>query len=113
MDWLYDLKLLAVDVTGLEKDALHIYVGVIVLIAAAWLFRWGLASFKGLLLVLAVALVNEFFDVRHNLEIEKQPFLLSSVHDIVNTMLLPTALVILARWTSLFAKPETGSGDEA
>ncbi|MEZ5694255.1 MAG: hypothetical protein R3D99_10555 [Altererythrobacter sp.] len=30
MQWLYDLKLLAVDFTGLEKDALHIYIALLV-----------------------------------------------------------------------------------
>lgn len=114
MRWLYELKLLAVDMTGLEKDALHIYVALIVFVAANLVFRWKARSGKALLVVLIVALGNEVADIRYNMQTEDNPYLFSSLHDVVNTMLLPIFLVILARWTGMFERTvQKISSDEA
>lgn len=122
MQWLYDFKLVAVDLTGLAKDALHIYVALVVYVASCLLFGWKTWQWRTLLPVLLVALANEANDIRHNLEIEKDPYLWSSVHDMINTMLLPGLLLVMSRWTGIFARPlaepadaadPEGSGDEA
>lgn len=122
MQWLYDFKLVAVDLSGLAKDALHIYVALIVYAASCVLFGWKTWQWRTLVPVLLVALANEANDILFNLEIEKDPYIWSSVHDMVNTMVLPVLLLALSRWTEIFARPlaETvdatepgGSGDEA
>ena len=113
MRWLYDLKLWAVDVTGLEKDALHIYVALVVFVAANLVFGWKAREGKAILVVLIVAVANEVADIRYNLRVENDPYLSGSLHDIVNTMILPVVLVALARWTKLFERNVSKvSGDE-
>lgn len=119
MQWLYDFKLVAVDLTGLAKDALHIYVALVVYAASCVLFGWKAWQWRTLVPVLLVALANEANDILFNLEIEKDPYFWSSVHDMVNTMLLPVLLMALARWTGIFRQPPAeptepeGSSDEA
>ncbi|MCP5383848.1 MAG: hypothetical protein H6920_11265 [Sphingomonadaceae bacterium] len=113
MQWLYDLKLLAVDFTGLEKDALHIYIALLVFVAVNMLFGWKARDGKALPLVLIVAIANELSDIRYNLRIEHTPYFAESVHDIANTMFVPVLLFILARWTRVFGgKDSMPSGDE-
>ncbi len=122
MQWLYDFKLVAVDLSGLAKDALHVYVALIIYAASCVLFGWKTWQWRTLVPVLLVALANEVNDILFNLEIEKDAYIWSSVHDMVNTMVLPVMLLALSRWTDIFARPpavpieaeETeGSGDEA
>ncbi|MCR2833664.1 hypothetical protein [Parerythrobacter lacustris] len=105
MQWLYDFKLVAVDLTGLAKDALHIYVALIVYAASCIMFGWKTWQWRTLVPVLLVALANEVNDILFNLEIEKNPYIWSSVHDMVNTMMLPVLLLALSRWTGIFARP--------
>ena len=96
MDWL-GLKALASDI-GLEKDALHIYFAFIIQVGTALILRRSLASWLPWLTVLAALLVNEYLDIFHGAETEVHAWQLrGSAHDIVNTMLLPTALLLLSR----------------
>ena len=62
MDWIA-AKLWLVDVTGLEKDALHIYAGVAAQLLAAPFFARRLASPWPLLAVLLLTLANEAYDL--------------------------------------------------
>ena len=98
--------------TGLEKDALHIYVGVSVyllsLIVPRPMFKkQSIRAFMALIIVTAVALAGEYLDNRHIL-LPKGFFALkdtdikASIHDLINTCLLPYVLYALHRWTTIF-----------
>ena len=93
------LKLDVVAFVGLSKDALHVYVGLIVFLIAAAIARQGLRSTGAVIAVLVVAVLGEIFDIRDNLTRFGVWRLGASVHDIVNTLFWPTALWLLARYT--------------
>ena len=82
----------------LEKDALHIYAAVLIQFAVAKLSRRSLGHLLPWFAVLGIELVNEWIDLLRGLEPELRPWqVVSAVHDIVNTMIMPTVLLLLCR----------------
>lgn len=83
--------------SGWQMDTLHVLGGVIAQLAFAWLFRTSLASKWPWLVVLALELANEAYD----LWLERWPSLGmqvgEGVRDLVGTMLLPSLLWWIAR----------------
>jgi hypothetical protein len=83
----------------IAKDALHIYLAFVIQIGAALILRKSLASWAPWLTVLAFELVNEGLDMWLGEEAHlKQWQFDGAKHDIVNTMILPTALLLLCRY---------------
>lgn len=84
--------------TGVSHDALHVIAGVAVQLILAALFRSSIARFWPWAVVLLAELANEWNDLR----IERWPSLGEQLgegaKDIALTMLLPTLLLIAARW---------------
>jgi hypothetical protein len=93
--------------TELERDALHIYAAVLIQIGAAALLRRTLASPWPWLVVLAFALANEWLDMNRDALVEaweKE----AALHDLWNSMLLPTLLMLVARFApGLMARVRT------
>ena len=104
MDWT-GLKGLAADLS-VEKDALHVYAAFIIQVGAAMLFRTSLARWLPWFTVLVVELANEGMDIWFGEEAHVQQWQLNGArHDIINTMVLPTLLLLLARYApSLFGR---------
>jgi hypothetical protein len=94
-------KLEVVSLFELSKDALHIYVGLLVFIAATVLLRRSLRSSLPILLVLVVACIAEAFDARDDISDLGYWRIGASMHDIVNTMFWPAILFALARYTKV------------
>lgn len=94
-------KLWLVAVLDTSRDALHVHLGLLVLFGAALVLRRPLASPVPWLVVLAAELVNEAGDFFLNPD--PADWLRLTVHDFLNTMLWPTALLLLARrsWLSV------------
>jgi hypothetical protein len=91
--------------TGLDRDALHIYVALIIQLASAALLRRTLASPWPWLIVLAFALANEWLDIFRDDLVEDWEKA-GSLHDLWNTMLLPTLLLLVSRFApGLLAAP--------
>ena len=88
--------------TGLAKDALHIHVGLIVFFAAALLFRWPLRSWKPWAAALAVTLAGEAWDLWDSFHDGRRILIWANWKDVWNTMLWPSAILLLARGTRLF-----------
>lgn len=84
-------KLWWLAVLPLTKDAIHIYIGFVLLLIALIVFRRRLSSYQALIPGLLVSLVLEVFDLRDGYSLG------ASVHDIINTNLLPFVFVTLAR----------------
>lgn len=105
-------KINIIEATGLAKDALHIYVGVGVFLLCLIALRpiiknLRIRSFIALIIVISVALAGEYFDNRHIIEPKGMMALSSidikaSVHDLINTCLLPFVLYALMTWTTVF-----------
>ena len=103
MDWL-SLKNEAARML-FEKDALHIYAALIVQITAARLSGRSLGHRLPWLWVLGIELLNEIMDIWRGGEPQLIAWqVVSGIHDIINTMILPTVLLMLCRYApSLFA----------
>ena len=105
-------KINIIEMTGLDKDALHIYVGVSVyllcLIVLRPLFKkQGIRATLALIIVIAIALLGEYFDNKHiiapkGLMALGSTDIKASIHDLINTCLLPFVLFALSVWTTIF-----------
>ena len=94
-------KLSIVGFSGLSKDALHVYAGLMVWLLAAALFRKSITTLRPWLAVLVVALGIEAFDAFDDwVDLGRWRYR-ASLHDIVNTLFWPTVLALLARFTRL------------
>lgn len=98
MDWIA-AKLWIVDVTGLEKDALHIYAGVGAQLVSALFFARRLASPWPLVAVLLLTLANEAYDLVFEVwpEVDRGRQWRLGLHDFLNTLAMPLLLFVLAR----------------
>lgn len=92
------LKDAAVDALGLSRDALHIYVGLLVFLGVALLLRKPLRSWTPWLAAVGVAALGEVVDARDDGRWQAG----GSLHDFLNTVAWPTILLLLARFTRLF-----------
>ena len=112
-------KLSVIAATGLDKDALHIYVGVSVYIVCLLVLRpiikkQGLSSFIALIVVTGVALAGEYLDNRYiivpkGFSALGSEAIKASIHDLINTCLLSYVLFALMNWTKLFQPTITPS----
>lgn len=106
------LKGLAADLT-VAKDALHVYGAFAIQIAAAALLRRPLSSWIPWYIVLALEITNEALDILLGEEAHVQPWQLEGArHDLVNTMVLPTALLLLCRYAPALFRPPPASPPE-
>jgi hypothetical protein len=90
------VKLVVLDLLPLTRDAVHIYIGCACLLATAALLRWPLSSFKVLVPGLVLSLAMEVADLRDGFR-QHEVHGAGSVHDVVNTNLIPLVIVLLAR----------------
>ncbi len=105
--------------TGLAKDALHIYVALALFLGACLIFGWRTGQWKPWLLVLIAAIAGEVWDVYDTRQGNAPVRLMANFHDLWNTMLAPTILLLLTRHSGIFgvkpaviAQPEINSGDQ-
>ncbi len=96
MDWEQVKNAIAVW-TELERDALHIYAAILLQIGSAAVLRRSLASPLPWLAVFAAALANEALDMRRDGIFEDWERA-AALHDLWNSMLVPTILLLLARF---------------
>jgi hypothetical protein len=92
-----DLKTQLSELLGISKDALHIHLGLAIFIIAAVMFRRGFASWIPWLILLAFELFNEFMDIFHIHEGVMGLDIGGSAKDVVNTMIWPTVVFVVAR----------------
>jgi cell shape-determining protein MreD len=95
------VKLVLVEATGLAKDALHIYVGLTVMLLTAALLKRGLRDWRPLAAVFFVAMAGEIWDAIDTMLDGRSPRWRGNWKDIWNTLFWPTALFLLARFTRL------------
>ncbi|OJW68006.1 MAG: hypothetical protein BGO57_11590 [Sphingomonadales bacterium 63-6] len=97
-------KLALVHFTGLERDALHIYVSLIVFFGSCLLLRWKAWQIRALLMVLLAALTGEVLDLAYQHELGMPLLWAESAKDIVNTCMVPTILMLMTRLSGVFRK---------
>lgn len=108
-----------VDSTGLTKDALHIYFGLMVFLCVRLVWRWRFGWTLAWLVTLAFTLGGEWLDLHSIAALEMLQPDAEHWHDVWNTMLWPTVLLLIGRWLEprRSAKAteiaETPSGEDA
>src|SRR5688572_15126115 len=113
MDWL-EIKVWLEQATRLDMDALHIYAGLLIQIALALVLRRPLSSPIPWLAVLVAIFANEYYDYRYEIwpDAERPLQRAEGIKDVWNTMLLPTALLLMARfYPRLFAGRPPSAAD--
>ncbi|HYJ29898.1 MAG TPA: hypothetical protein VEW25_06100 [Allosphingosinicella sp.] len=103
MSW-YDFKDLIGDYTGLERDALHIHAALFLYLIAMGLFRQSRRSRIPWLIVFFAELANEGHDVYYNWGEDPDWILEGAVKDLWNTLLWPTVLLLVGRYTDWFKR---------
>lgn len=101
-------KLFLLEFIPLTRDAVHIYIGLVVLLVWVIGFRRPLGAWKNLIPVLAIALFMEAIDLYDDMQWIGHMRWSSSLHDIINTSLWPAVLVACARlgWLRMGSKDE-------
>lgn len=94
-------KTMLVEMFGLERDALHVYVGLTVYLLTAILFRLKLSDLRAVAAVFLAAVAGELVDLFRGLWPGEMPPWQSTWHDVWNTMFWPTVLCLLARFRRL------------
>jgi hypothetical protein len=100
-------KMALVQLLGLPKDALHIYVGLAIFLAAAALLRRPIGSWVPIAAVIAAALAGEAWDLIETRAAGARPHWDRNWHDVWNTCFWPAVLFLLARYTRLLGRPRT------
>lgn len=90
-------KLLAEELTGVCKDALHVLIGLVALLVVALILRRSLASFIPAFVVLLFELANEVVDLTME-EWPDRAMWPGSVKDVLLTMAGPLLLLLAVRW---------------
>jgi hypothetical protein len=97
VDW-HHIKEWLTHAIGLNQDALHVYSGVFLQIGAAILLRKSLKSPWPWLAVAGVEFANEVYDYTYEVWPNRDIQLAEGLRDMWNTMVLPTLLLVLARY---------------
>ena len=85
-----------VEFVGLTNDAMHVHGSLLILFVSAIILRRRPDSIWCWLIVLAAELFNEYADLKGLAPGEAS--IKASIHDLYNTMLWPTVIVILGRF---------------
>lgn len=97
------IKTTIIVATGLSRDALHIYLGLAVLLLAVALLRKPLRSFIPWGVVWVVSILGELLDMRDDFVVYGYWRWDASVHDVLNSMFWPSVLMLLARYSMFFS----------
>src|SRR5262245_42907821 len=99
-----DWKQWLADNLDMSKDAMHIFVGLIIFLLVALLFRLSLRDWRPLAAVLFASIIGEIWDQLDLWRIGRALRFDLSVHDIVITTAWPFILFVLARKTRLLRR---------
>ena len=97
-----EFKLRVIEITGLSKDAIHIYIGLFVFFSFVAVFRKGKIEPIALIPVLLIAVSMEIVDLYGNYRTMDSMYWGNSVHDLVNTVLWPVIIVFLVKFNRVF-----------
>lgn len=104
MSLLQTAKLFLVEVTDLSKDALHVYVGLGVMLLVVIALRKPIADWRPLAAVAFAAVAGELWDVVDTYSHGGTPHWSLNGKDVWNTMFWPAILFGLARFTRVLKR---------
>jgi len=111
MDW-WEMKYWVEQSTGLNMDALHVHVGVLAQLVFALVLRRSVGSIWPWLMLLGVQVANEWWDLTYEIWPTRDEQWAESIRDTWNTMLLPTLLLLAARFAPRLLVPAERTGEE-
>ena len=97
-------KIMLSEVTNLGKDALHIYVGLGVMLLVAIAFKKSLGDWRPIAAVALASVAGEIWDVIDTYSHGRTPRFDANWKDVWNTMFWPTMLFALARFTKVLKR---------
>ena len=92
------MKIHVLNAVDLSRDAVHIYVGMAVLLLFVIIFQRGRFSFVSLVPVFVVAIIMAVFDLYDDSRTFGYLRWDASLHDVVNTVFWPVILVFVAKF---------------
>lgn len=98
------LKDLLVTLMGLSRDSLHANLGILIFLAAGVVFRKPLGHWIPIAAVVLLELVNEMFDRARDITYLGYWDWAESVHDMLNTTLLPAIIFLMIRYGIVFKR---------
>lgn len=93
-----DFKIIIIKIVHLSKDAIHIHVGFFALMAMLLLSRKKLYQPIILLAPFILSLMMEALDIWGDINIGRRANIPASIHDLINTNLIPVCLLFWAKW---------------
>jgi hypothetical protein len=101
--------------SGLHMDALHVHAGILCQLAAAFLLRRPLGSIWPWLVVAVAVTGNEIYDIQLDLWPNWDDQIREGVKDLWNTLLMPTLLMLVARYAPwlIAGRTESSTTDPA
>jgi len=94
------LKLILVDIFSIPKEGFHLLLGPVVFLAAAYLLKVKISSYKALIAPFALGVFLEILDTRDAIVYGYELNIVNSLLDIALTMSLPTAAVLYMKRTT-------------
>lgn len=105
-------KIELVAVTGLSRDALHIFVAMALFLVVRLLIRGTRGSLVALVVVLMAALAGEWLDHQAEIMLQRECDRVEHWRDIATTLFWPAVLTITLPWLRP-RHPVAGTGDPA
>lgn len=93
-----DFKIIIIKIVHLSKDAIHIHVGFFVLMAMLLLSKKKLHQPSILFAPFILSFLMEVLDVWGDLSVGRRANIPASLHDLINTNLIPVCLFFWAKW---------------
>ncbi len=104
MTFFQTVKQFLVDLTDLSKDALHIHVGLTVMLAVMILFRKSLSDWRPIAAVAVASIAGELWDLVDAINQGDPIEWKANWRDIKNTVFWPAVLFLLARFTRVLKR---------
>ena len=97
-------KIAVMELTSLGKDALHVYVGLAVMLAVAILLKRSLSDWRPIVAVAFASIAGELWDLVDTFSHGGTPRWSGNWKDIWNTMFWPLIFFVLARFTRVLKR---------
>jgi hypothetical protein len=104
LSFLQSAKIILIEATSLGKDALHIYIGLSVMLFVAIAFKRSLSDWRPLAAVAFVSVAGELWDIIDTFSHGGTPRWSGNSKDIWNTLFWPTMLFALSRFTRVLKR---------